>query len=105
MKEIKLTDGQIAFVDDEDFDRLSKFIYRPYYTGKRTYAVRGKFNYRIAPTKETNTMSGLGRALGRWLCAHGHHAWAYPLSPLGEHLPRKVCRRCNVAGERWDERP
>jgi len=40
MKEIPLTNGQKAQVDDEDYERLSRYIWYAYYDPKRkrTYA-------------------------------------------------------------------
>lgn len=38
MKEIILTDGQKAKVDDEDFDRLNQYVWHPVTRKKRTHA-------------------------------------------------------------------
>ncbi len=39
-KEIKITDGMKALVDDEDFDRLVKYNWNAHYGGRRCYAIR-----------------------------------------------------------------
>lgn len=38
MKEVILTDGQKAKVDDEDFDRINKHSWYPITKGTKTYA-------------------------------------------------------------------
>lgn len=40
MKEIPLSKGKVALVDDEDFERLSRFKWYTHNTGKRFYAAR-----------------------------------------------------------------
>ena len=40
MKSIKLSDGQKAFVDDEDFDRLNKYEWHPIFMNGSYHAFR-----------------------------------------------------------------
>ncbi len=40
MKQVQLTQGKVALVDDEDFERLSKFKWHALYTKGHWYAVR-----------------------------------------------------------------
>lgn len=40
MKSIKLSDGQEAFVDDEDFDRLNKYEWHPIFMNGSYHAFR-----------------------------------------------------------------
>jgi len=51
MKEIQLTKGMVALVDDEDFERVNKFKWYTFQSHKVNYAVRdihiGKIKYRI----------------------------------------------------------
>lgn len=39
MREIDLTQGKIAFVDDEDYDRINQFKWYAHYHKKRWYAI------------------------------------------------------------------
>lgn len=50
MKEIKLTKGMVALVDDEDFERVSEFKWFPK-TSKRSYYAMA--NYRLGKNKRT----------------------------------------------------
>jgi hypothetical protein len=38
MAEIRLTDGQVALVDDEDFERVSQFTWQPIKINGNTHA-------------------------------------------------------------------
>lgn len=40
MKEIKLTQGKVALVDDEDFEELNRFKWQAHKSGKTFYAAR-----------------------------------------------------------------
>ncbi len=44
MKEIQLTQGKIAFVDDEDFERISKFKWHAAKNHNTFYAQRGSWD-------------------------------------------------------------
>ena len=40
MKKIKLSDGQYAFCDDEDFEKLNKYEWHPVYINGKCHAGR-----------------------------------------------------------------
>jgi hypothetical protein len=40
MREIKLTSGKVAFIDDEDFERVSQYKWHAYRNGNSWYAAR-----------------------------------------------------------------
>ena len=54
MKEISLTQGKVAFVDDEDFERLNKFKWYAIKHGNTFYAKRHKA--RLNTTRTTISM-------------------------------------------------
>jgi hypothetical protein len=58
MKEIKLTRGQVALVDDEDFEELSKYSWHAVWnkTGNKFYA---QHNYRVKNKTKTLRMHRL----------------------------------------------
>lgn len=55
MKEIKLTQGQVALVDDEDFERVNQFKWFAHNTG---YAFRAVRNIRVNGKRQTQTLHG-----------------------------------------------
>lgn len=88
MKEIQLTQGQVAQVDDEDFEWLSKYSWSANY--RKNYAGTCKFNALARVDGKNQQMHRLimsdieGRPLSRW--EFTDHIDGYPLNNQRENL-------------------
>ena len=103
MKQIVLTQGKVAIVDDEDFDVLSAVKWHAYLDWKTFYAMRNALRPDGKRTKETMHRVVLARKLGRAVTdgMHTDHANGDGLDNRRENLHEVTCaqnqRNCRHA--------
>jgi len=110
MKEIKLTQGKVAFVDDEDYERINRFKWYAHNCGNTFYATRHKKNstklirmhqevmQRLSIQAEIDHKNGNGldnRKYNLRLCTHHQNQSNRHKSSKGTSIYRGVHKKTN----------